>query len=145
MKYDDASWHHGAEDFPESSPVELGGVHIALFMKWCFQQGWAGEMHKETAAEDVDHVITDKMTATEFLFKYCDGKFTAEDLNNEGNKFAQKYYGDNGLYLDDCGRYFADDIYSKPESECDYSLFSTMLTERYSSGKLSKSFWKFWR
>jgi len=44
MKYDDASWHYGG-DFPIGSPEEYGGTHIALFMKWCFVKGWAGDIH----------------------------------------------------------------------------------------------------
>jgi len=44
MKYDDASWHYGG-DFSIGSPEEYGGTYIALFMKWCFVKGWAGDIH----------------------------------------------------------------------------------------------------
>ncbi|MGB1032551.1 MAG: hypothetical protein ACPGWM_08040 [Flavobacteriales bacterium] len=57
MKYDDASWHSGGEGFPKSSPDEYGGVHIALFLKWCFVQGWASELHSEHHAEEVQKVV----------------------------------------------------------------------------------------
>jgi len=32
-------------DFSIGSPEEYGGTHIALFMKWCFVKGWAGNIH----------------------------------------------------------------------------------------------------
>ena len=144
MKYDDASWHYGADNFPTESPDEYGGVHIALFMKWCFQQGWAGDMHKLGASNAVEKVISDKMSATEFFFKYCDGKLTDEDFNYEGNKFAEAYYGDRGLYLGDFAHMFEDLFYLQPESEFDYSLFSKTLADRYSSGGWKKPFWKIW-
>ena len=95
MKYDDASWHSGG-DFPEMSPEEYGGTHIALFLKWCFIKGWCGDIHSSDSQQDVDAVISGRLDATEFLFKYCDGKLTDEDFSNEGNAFAEKYYGDNG-------------------------------------------------
>ena len=43
-QYDDASWHYGG-DFPAGQPDENGGTHIALFLKWCFIKGWAGQLH----------------------------------------------------------------------------------------------------
>jgi hypothetical protein len=56
VKYDDASWHSGGE-FPEGSPDEYGGTHIALFLRWCFIKGWAGEIHQEEEPEDTQRVI----------------------------------------------------------------------------------------
>ena len=75
MKYDDASWHYGG-NFPKDQPQENGGTHVALFLKWCFIKGWAGELHTEEGPEAVASVVSSELPATEFLFKYCDGKFT---------------------------------------------------------------------
>ncbi len=156
MKYDDASWHSG-DGFPESSPIELSGTHIALFMKWCFQKGWAGELHLEEEAEDTEKVISGKLSATEFFFKYCDGKLTDEDFTDEGNAFASIYYGDNGHYLSDYANLFGDLMFLAPESEHDYSKFKATLDSRYNSQDLAAAnntlpeavtqknpWWKFW-
>ncbi|MEE4148961.1 hypothetical protein [Pseudomonas viridiflava] len=98
MKYDDASWHH-AGDFPADQPKEQGGTHIALFLKWCFLKGWAGEVHVEDEPEAVTDVISGKLSATEFLFRYCDGTFTCKDLTAAGNFFTRRHDGGDGLYL----------------------------------------------
>lgn len=136
MKYDDASWHSGGE-FPSDSPDEYGGTHISLFLKWCFIKGWAGTLHLEEEPGDTKKVIDGSMSATEFFFKYCDGKFTDEDLNEEGNQFTAQYYGENGLYLQDYGDNFGDLMYLKPEEEHDFNKFSSMLESRLKSGILT--------
>ena len=135
MKYDDASWHYGG-DFPVGQPDEHGGTHIALFLKWCFLRGWAGDLHTDEAPEAVTHVVEGRLSATEFLFDYCDGKFTDEDLNDEGNSFAIKYYGDAGLYLEDYAENFGNQMYVAPEAEHDFARFSAMLDARLASGVL---------
>jgi hypothetical protein len=138
MKYDDASWHYGG-NFPAGQPEEHGGTHIALFMKWCFAKGWAGSLHMEEEPEAIAAVVRESMSATDFLFKYCDGKFTNEDLTEEGNAFAAQYYGDDGLYLDDYAEAFGDLMYVAPESAHNYAQFAAMLDARLSSGVLKKS------
>ena len=138
MKYDDASWHYGG-NFPADQPEENGGTHIALFLKWCFIRGWAGDLHTEEEPDAVKAVIAGALPATEFLFKYCDGKFTDEDLNDKGNSFATKYYGDVGLYLDDYAEAFGELMYVSPENAHDFVKFSSMLEARLSSGVLTKT------
>lgn len=150
MKYDDASWHYGGE-FPADSPEEYGGTHIALFMKWCFTQGWAGELHIQEEREDTQKVIDGDLSATEFFFKYCDGKLTNEDFTEEGNTFAEQYYGNDGLYLSDYEREFGELMYVAAEQEHDFEKFSFMLKTRYESGVFTskqtvaaKPWWKLW-
>jgi hypothetical protein len=84
-------------------------------------------------------VVTGVITGTAFLFNYCDGKFTDEDLNDEGNAFAARYYGSDGLYLDDYAEVFGDLMYVAPEEAHDYSKFSALLDRRYRSGVLTQS------
>ena len=138
MKYDDASWHHGG-DFPAGQPPEHGGTHIALFLRWCFIKGWAGDFHAEEEPEAVARVISGELSATEFLFRYCDGKFTEEDLNDAGNEIAQQYYGSNGLYLQDYADHFGNLMYVVPESAHDFKAFSAILDARVKSGVLIKA------
>jgi hypothetical protein len=149
VKYDDASWHYGGT-FPKGSPQEFGGTHIALFMKWCFAQGWAGELHGEEEPEDTQKVIDGSLSATEFLFKYCDGKLTNEDLSDEGNIFAGQYYGRDGLYLRDYAKHFRNLMYVAPEGAHDFAKFSAIVESRRRSGILTsamlngKPWWRRW-
>ena len=150
MKYDDASWHNGNK-FPEISPDEYGDTHIALFLKWCFIKGWAGDIHLDEEPEDVKKVINSELSATEFFFNYCDGKLTDEDFNKEGNNFAELYYGDNGLYLNDYSELFYELMYTEPEEKHNYPQLSNIIEQRYKSNilteeqlKKSKPWWKFW-
>jgi hypothetical protein len=137
MKYDDASWHYGG-DFPAGQPDEHGGTHIGLFLKWCFLRGWAGSLHTEEEPEAVSAVVSGEMSGTEFLFKYCDGKFTDEDLSDEGNEFAGRYYGDRGLYLEDYAAHFGDQMYVAPEEAHDFSRLATLIDSRLQSSMLEK-------
>jgi hypothetical protein len=130
MKYDDASWHFGG-DFPEGSPREYGGTHIALLLRWCFLKGWAGPLHLDEEPDEVERVKSGRMSATEFLFKYCDGKFTDEDLNAEGNRFIEQYFGEKGGFLDDYAKNFGAFLYVAPESVHDFATFSSMMESRY--------------
>ncbi|GHC64183.1 DUF7832 domain-containing protein [Neogemmobacter tilapiae] len=146
MKYDDASWHYGGQ-FPKESPIEYGGTHIALFMKWCFAKGWAGEFHLAEQPEDVQRVNQGEMSATEFLFKHCDGKFGDEDLNEEGNHFASEYYTDH--YLQDYSNFAAGMAYTRPEADHDFAKLTAMIDQKFAAfarqnGNSSKPFWKFW-
>ena len=138
MKYDDASWHCGG-DFPAASPSEYGATHIALFLKWCFQNGWAGELHLKEWPEDVQAVVDETTSATYFFMKNCDGKLTDEDLSDAGNAFAQRYYGEDGLYLDDYAREFFDHMYITAEDAHDYLAFSAMMERRLKSGILTNA------
>ena len=97
MKYDDESWHSGGE-FPDGSPIEYGATHIALIMKWCFQKGWAGDLHINNVASnnDLQKMIANEMSATDFFMQWCDGKLTDEDFNEQGNVFLKEYYGTEG-------------------------------------------------
>jgi hypothetical protein len=150
MKYDDASWHYGGDYFPLDQPEENGGTHIALFLKWCFIQGWAGEIHTTEEPEAVKAVIAGTLSATEFLFTYCDGKLLDVMLTDAGNMFAAQYYGDDGLYGEDYAEHFGAQMYIAPESAHDFTKFSAMLDARLKSGVLTKTqakkrpWWQVW-
>jgi hypothetical protein len=145
MKYDDANWHYSGDFFPKNQPDEYGATHIGLFLKWCFIQGWAGTLHLSGEPDAVKAVISGKLSGTEFLFTYCDGKLTNLSLNTQGNAFAAKYYGDQGLYLQDYQKHFSHHEYSSPESAHDFDEFSSLLNRRFKSGQLTKKpWWKLW-
>lgn len=114
-------------------------------MKYCFLRGWAGSLHLHEEPEAVQAVVSGAMDATDFLFKYCDGKFTDEDLSAEGNQFAAEYYGDDGAYLGDYAEHFGDHMYVSPESKHDFAKFKEMI-ERHirANGDVHSPWWKFW-
>ena len=85
-----------------------------------------------------NQVISGEMSGTDFLFKYCDGKFTDEDLNDEGNFVTAKYYGDDGYYLDDYASQFGDLMYKAPESAHDFADYCKVIEGRLQSGSLVK-------
>jgi hypothetical protein len=148
MKYDDASWHYGADNFPKDQPEEHGATHIGLFLRWCFLKGWAGELHMSEEPEEVRRVVDGQITGTEFLMQYCDGKLTNETFSAEGNQFAERYYADDGLYLSDYSAHFKGHEYVVPESAHDFATFSAVLEGRLRSGvlttKRAKPWWKLW-
>ena len=96
------------------------------------------------------------MSGTAFLFKHCDGKFTDEDLNDQGNAFAKEYYGDDGDYMQDYAGEFGELMYLKPEGEHDFRRFSEMMETHLkrdarreanqppSPQKPKTPWWKFW-
>lgn len=130
MKYDDAGWHYN-DKFPKESPREYSGTHIALLLKWCFLKGWAGALHLDENPDDVENVKIGKKSAIEFFFQWCDGKFTNEDLNKDGNAFISVYYGKGGAYLNDYGSNFGDLLFVAPEAAHDFARYSSMVEERY--------------
>jgi len=145
VKYDDAAWHFGG-NFPKASPQAYGGTHIALFLRWCFLKGWAGDLHIAENANDVERMKRGDKPATEFLFQWCDGKFTNEDLNSEGNEFAAVYYGKDGAFLGDYANTFAHLLYVADEKQHDFEAFSNMVNRRYDAyvNQRKRPWWKPW-
>ena len=100
MKYDDASWHYGG-DFPDELNDEAGATHIGMFVAWCLLNGLAGEIHEEEFPDDLAKLKNREETPGQWFIRNCDEKFTDEDLNELGNKFAEHYYAaDDAPYLD---------------------------------------------
>ncbi len=141
MKYDDASWHYGG-DFPDNLPGEAGATHIGMFLAWALINDMAGELHLEGARESIKKVKNQEMTGSEFLLKECDGKFTNEDLNEEGNSFAQHYFNDGDGY----GKYIKDyqealssglpSMYHVEDSWENFSMLKPFLDKAYQEWKL---------
>jgi hypothetical protein len=101
MKYDDASWHYGG-DFPEDLPREAGATHTGMFVAWALLSGLGGEMHAKEFPEDLEKLASRSVTPGKFFLEACDGKFTDEDLNDEGNAFTRAYFDfEHGSYLTD--------------------------------------------
>jgi hypothetical protein len=95
MKYDDASWHRG-EDFPADLAPEAAATHAAMFLGWALLAGLGGDRHVIESAGDFGRLRARKLTPGEYFLAVCNGEFTDEDLNPEGNAFAVAYYHQEG-------------------------------------------------
>ena len=138
MKYDDAAWHHGG-DFPSDLAPKHGATHIAMFASWCVLHGLGGELHIEDFADDLDRLRAREITPGEWFMEACDGKFTDEDVNEEGNAFTAFYYStDPSPYLADyehtLGRDLAS-LYHVPDTWDSFDLLSPVIGNRYEQWK----------
>lgn len=90
MLYDDAT-SDTIGVVPAHVSAERAATHIGLFLRYCFQRGWASALHKGRGGF-VEDVIIGKMTGTEFLLRFCDGALTDREFNVDGNAFVSWYY-----------------------------------------------------
>ena len=121
MKYDDASWHYGG-DFPVGLPAEAGATHIAMFVAWAVLNGLAGNYHIEDAKDELALLEKRELTPTQWFIRTCDEKFTSEDLTDEGNSFARRYYGSEDGLHSAAGSYLGDYCEAFPEAASLYDV-----------------------
>ena len=116
MKYDDASWHYGG-DFPVDLPDEAGATHAGMFVAWALLTGLAGNIHITDYPGDIAQLQDRSTTPGAFFLSACDGKFTNEDLSEEGNAFAASYFNfESGDYLADYERTLGQGLPAGPNS-----------------------------
>ena len=99
VKYDDASWHYDGE-FPKELPFEAGGTHIAMFLTWALFTDLGGDYHTEELSERLNVLRAREISPGQYLFACCDGKVTNDNLSEEGNSFAMKYYESGQYFID---------------------------------------------
>ena len=142
MKYDDASWHYGGK-FPKDLPIEAGATHTGMFVAWAFLSGLAGDIHIEDAPEDLSRLKSRTITPGAFFLGFCDGKFTDEDLSDEGNAFAQSYFDfDNGKYLADYEAILSlglPELYYVKDTWENFDLLKPVLDNRFNEWKDQQS------
>jgi hypothetical protein len=116
MKYDDASWHYGGE-FPSDLPDEAGATHTGMYVAWALLSGFAGDIHIIDYPEDIQRLQERSVTPGAFFLSACDGKFTNEDLTDEGNAFTCWYFAfEKGQYLVDYEATFGQSLPEEPNS-----------------------------
>jgi hypothetical protein len=161
MAYDRADWHY-LGDYPEELPPENGATHIGMFLGWAIKRGLVGGFHREHSAEAVGAVSAGMQSGREFLLEQCDEKFTAEDLNEEGNRFAESHY--ESRYIEDyeacVGRGLAS-LYHVEDSPENRAKIEALLDLRFAewrnaaskapksravpkSGAKSRPWWRLW-
>ncbi|WP_085307194.1 hypothetical protein [Planktotalea arctica] len=91
MKYDDASWHYGG-DFPAELEQVAGATHIGMFVAWALLSGLGGKMHTQVFPDSIPKLSQRRSSPAQIFIEACDEKFVDEDLNDEGNAFASRYY-----------------------------------------------------
>ena len=73
-----------------------------MFLAWAMLTGLAGEIHVEDFPDDILKLRIRSITPGKFFLQACDGKFTSEDLNEQGNAFTLIYFDfKTGDYLKD--------------------------------------------
>jgi hypothetical protein len=139
MKYDDASWHYGADNFPKHLDAAAGATHIALFVAWCMLNGLAGELHAEDFPDELEQLKLRALTPGQWFLDACDGKFTDEDLDEEGNAFTASYYAaESAQYLADYDNILCNavsDPYGVPDTWRSYDLLAPVIERRYREWK----------
>ena len=148
MKYDDVSWHIGAEEYPKELPREAAATHTGMFIAWALLAGLGGEL----APDDLPPLQSRSITPGRFFHERCDGKFVDEQLNAEGNAFTAAYFDlDKGSYLRDydavlCRGY--ETAYQVPDTWENFDKLKPRLDRRldeWRRGVLGRRpWWKFW-
>ncbi len=138
MKYDDATWHSGG-NFPKDLPTSAGGTHIGMFAAWCMLEGMAGAVHLEDFPEELERLRSRSITPGRWFVTACDGKFIDEDLNEEGNAFAQFYYDSKfARYLEDYTSTLAHSgvsLYHVLDSWENFDILAPVIAKRYGQWK----------
>ena len=148
MKYEDASWHSSAHDFPKDLPAQAAGTHSGMFLAWALLGGLGSSMH----AGDRKKLRDRQVTPGAFFYEECDGKLTDEDLNAEGNAFAKAYFDpESGRYLRDYDAMLCDGLataYHVRDTWQNFDKLKPRLDRRlaeWREGRLGrKPWWKFW-
>lgn len=131
MSYDRADWHYGG-DFPDDLEPVHGATHIGMFLGWAIKRGFVGELHTEEDADAVAAVRDGSLSGRDFLMERCDERLTAEDLDDEGNRFAAAYY--DARYFEDCEACVGDglsSLYHVEDSPANRAKVEAMLDQRF--------------
>ncbi|MBO9689158.1 MAG: hypothetical protein J7598_21350 [Mitsuaria chitosanitabida] len=63
-----------------------------MFVAWALLSGLGSVLHTVEFVEDLEGLKARSVTPGTFFLEASDGKFTDEDLNEEGNAFARTYF-----------------------------------------------------
>ena len=132
MKYDDASWHTGGR-FPADLPPAAGATHIGMFVAWCVLHGLAGD----NLADELAPLRARALTPGQWFLQACDGKFTDEDVDDDGNDFTAAYFeADDMTYVADYQDTLAldvDSLYRVPDTWASYDALAPVIDARFAA------------
>lgn len=143
MKYDNAAWHvrdddHGTGDY------HAGATHAAIFLAWAASRNLLSEIHIQDSQAGLKQLMSRRITPLEWFMAHCDGKFTDEDLTEEGNQFAQSYYTSTDEQDADRASYTLDyvDMFTEVDSICEvrdtwenYDRIAPLIDRHYTAWK----------
>jgi hypothetical protein len=136
MTYDDATWHRG-DDFPRDLPPEAAATHSGMFLAWALFADLGGEHHLVDSPDELEHLRARKVTPGAYLLTVCDGKFTRDDLNAEGNAFAMSYFQQEGAtYFADYREYLAKGLpseYHVADTWSNFDKLTPVLDRRFAN------------
>jgi hypothetical protein len=153
---DRADWHYGG-DYPKELPTENAGTHIGMFINWIIDNDLIGTVHLQDSKQGIEDVKTKKINGRDFLFEYCDEKFWADDLSEEGLEFTKNYYQNPndleepyGQYIDDYEKILGTDfesLYEVPNTWENYAVMAEKIDSVYKKRKDNgkKKSWQFWK
>jgi hypothetical protein len=105
-----------------------------MFVAWALLSGLAGDIHIDDFPEDIPRLESRSITPGAFFLESCDGKFTDENLNDEGNAFVQAYFDfESGKYLADYEATVGvglPDLYYVEDTWENFDLLKPVLDER---------------
>ncbi|BDZ43060.1 hypothetical protein GCM10025865_23590 [Paraoerskovia sediminicola] len=102
-KYDDLEWH--VED--AGNDRQLACAHMGVFLAWALIEGHTSTEFDAELSTPVEAVRSRRMSGTEFLLKYCDGKLTSDCFGPAFNRFVKGYYEGSSQYFADYGEVIA--------------------------------------
>jgi hypothetical protein len=133
VKYDDAAWHYGAENFPMDQPESHGFVHIGFYFTWAAERGLVSDFVREETPQAITEVAARRQSPI-FLLESWDGKLFDDMLSEEGNAFTSDYYGGKtSAYLTDYAAAFPGDGdgYRVEPSWKNYEMLKPILDRRF--------------
>ena len=134
MKYDDASWHYGADNFPKDLAEAAGATHTGMFVAWALLSGLSGSIHIEDFPDNIPKLANRSVTPATFFLEACD-----EDLSEEGNRFAGEYFEfEKGQYLADDESLLGEegrDLYYVADTWENFDRLRPVLDKRYAEWK----------
>jgi hypothetical protein len=128
-KLDDASFHMGADDFPDDAPEENGATHIGMFLTWAIRKGLFAS--PDAPPEAVEAVRTGKVSGREFVLEQYYGQLLSEFFTPAGAAFATQHYEP---YLADFGRELGKGLKSEylvEDSRENYEAIAKILDQRW--------------
>jgi len=128
-KLDDASFHMGADDFPDDVPEENGATHIGMFITWAIRKGLFAS--PDASQEAVEAVRTGEVSGREFVLEQYYGRLLSEFFSSAGAAFATQHYEP---YLADFGRLLGKGLkseYHVEDSQANYEVVAKILDQRW--------------
>ena len=152
MSYDRADFDYGTEEQP--LPKGHAGTHIGMFLAWAILHGLESDTHRQRSGELLEKVRRREITGRRFFEAACPGKFSEQDLNEEGNAFAGHYYtdtaGKRGAYFSDYKRALAarePSFWHVADTWDNYERIAAVIDQRFEQWQHPprKRWWQFWK